>query len=248
MVPLLYEPPLTPARTAGEVDAPERPLGLEPGVLDLACGPVAFGRGEVVMRAALVTEVDGPVTVVDDAEVDDPRHGEALVELTAAGVCGTDLALQTGRMTYPMPLVLGHEATGRVVALGDRSDAGALEDAGLAQGDRVVLWMRPPCRRCRLCLRGEAGLCERSGAMSARGTLPDGRTSFSRGGESLYRAFGVGAFTERIVMPLAGLVPVPDDVPDEVAALLGCGVATGAGAVLNVARPAPGDVVVVFGG
>ena len=198
------------------------------------------------MRAALVTEAGGAVTVVDDLEVDAPRPGEALVAVDAAGVCGTDLSLQTGRMPYPMPMVLGHEAAGRVLAFGGQ--AGDQEFGGLKVGDRVVLWMRPPCRRCAMCIRGQGELCERSGAMSAKGTLLDGRTSFSRGGEPVYRALGIGAFTEQVVMPVAGLVRVPDDVPIEVAALLGCGVATGVGAILNVARPEPGDVVLILGG
>ncbi len=207
------------------------------------------------MRAAVVAAPGGDVTVVDDVEVDEPRAGEALVAVDAAGVCGTDRSLQSGAMAYPMPLLLGHEATGRIVALGDgpgdaAGTAGAAGGAGgaVAVGDRVVLWMRPPCRACRMCVRGQGELCERSGVMSARGTLLDGRTGLRRGGEPLYRALGIGAFAERVVMPVGGLVAVPDDVPPAVAALLGCGVATGAGAVLNVARPAVGDVVVVFGG
>lgn len=194
------------------------------------------------MRAVLVTGPGDDVVVVDDVAVDEPRRGEALVELTAAGVCGTDLALHTGKMAFPTPMVLGHEAAGRIVAIEDD------DRSGLVTGDRVVLWMRPPCRACRLCVRGLGSLCERSGLMSARGTLLDGRTGFARGGEPVYRALGIGAFTEQVVMPVGGLVRVPDEVPDDVAALLGCGVATGAGAILNVARPHPGDVVVVFGG
>ena len=193
------------------------------------------------MRAVIVTEAGGAVGVVDDVSVDEPRAGEALVAIDAAGVCGSDLSLQSGKMPFALPMVLGHEACGRVQSLGP-------DTSGPAVGDRVVLWMRPPCRTCRMCIRGLGELCERSGAMSAYGTLLDGRTGFSRGGDPVYRALGIGAFTESVVMPVAGLVPVPDDVPTEVAALLGCGVATGAGAVLNVARPLPGDVVVVIGG
>jgi Zn-dependent alcohol dehydrogenase len=193
------------------------------------------------MRAALVTDITAPTVVVDDLAVDEPRTGEALIAIEAAGVCGSDLALSTGKMPFPLPMVLGHEAAGRIIGLGPDTD-------GFAEGDRVVMWMRPPCRACRRCIRGEGELCERSGAMSAYGTLLDGRTGFSRGGEQVYRALGIGAFTEQMVMPVAGLVPVPDDVPTEVAALLGCGVATGAGAVLNVARPEAGDVVMVIGG
>jgi len=196
----------------------------------------------VGQEAAVLTEAGGAVEIVDDVEVDEPRAGEALVELDAAGVCGSDLAIMTGRAGHALPVVLGHEATGRIVGFGEGSPSSRLRE-----GDRVTLWLRPPCRQCRMCVRGQASLCERSGAMSARGTLLDGRTSFSRAGEPVYRGLGIGAFTTRVVMPVAGLVEVPNEVPAEVAALLGCGVATGAGAVLNVARPEPGDVVLVFG-
>lgn len=193
------------------------------------------------MRAAIVTEAGGSVEIIEDLDIDEPRTGEALIGIDACGVCGSDLSLQSGKMPFALPMVLGHEACGRVIALGPDTD-------GPAVGDRVVLWMRPPCRTCRMCIRGHGELCERSGAMSAYGTLLDGRTSFTRGGEAVYRALGIGAFTEQVVMPVGGLVAVPDDVPTEVAALLGCGVATGVGAILNVARPQPGDVVVVIGG
>lgn len=190
-------------------------------------------------RAAILE--DGEVRVVDDLEVDEPREGEALLELRAGGVCGSDLALRDGKFPFPSPAVLGHEATGRVLALGPAT-------TGPEPGTRVTLWMRPPCRDCRACFRGEAALCERSGFMSAKGTLLDGRTGFTRASESVYRGFGVGAFSSQVVMPVTGLVPVPDEVEDDVAALLGCGVATGAGAVMNVAQPAPGDSILILGG
>jgi S-(hydroxymethyl)glutathione dehydrogenase / alcohol dehydrogenase len=191
--------------------------------------------------AVIVTSPEDPIQVVDDVEIDEPRAGEALIELTWAGVCGSDLSLARGTFPHPKPMLLGHEACGRVAALGPGT-------AGPAEGTRVILWMRPACRACRMCLRGRGELCQASGRMSAYGTLLDGRTSFSRGGEPLHRGLGIGAFTTRLVMPVAGLVEVPDGVSDEVAALLGCGVATGAGAVLNVARPRPGDVVLILGG
>lgn len=193
------------------------------------------------MKAAIVDEQGGDVRVVTDVSVDEPRAGEALITVDACGVCGTDLSLLSGKMPFATPMVLGHEAAGRVAALGPGAE-------GFAEGDRVVLWMRPPCRTCRMCIRGVGELCTNSGAMSAYGTLLDGRTGFDRAGAPVYRALGIGAFAEQVVMPVGGLVKVPDDVPTEVAALLGCGVATGAGAVLNVARPQPGDVVVVLGG
>jgi Zn-dependent alcohol dehydrogenase len=196
----------------------------------------------VTQQAAVLGEPRGTVRIVDDVEIDEPRAGEALVELDLAGVCGSDLAIRDGHVRHRTPVLLGHEATGRIVELGPGQPP-----RGLDIGDRVTLWLRPPCRSCRMCIRGEAALCEHSGSMSATGTLLDGRTSSTWGGAPLYRALGIGAFTTRTVMPVAGLVRVPGDVPPAVAALLGCGVSTGAGAVLNVARPEPGDVVLIFG-
>lgn len=193
------------------------------------------------MQASGAILEDGEITVVDDLEVDEPQPGEALVEISVAGVCGSDLALLNGNFPFPTPAVLGHEATGTVLALGENTD-------GPAPGTRVTLWMRPPCRSCRACRRNLAALCERSGFMSAKGTLLDGRTSFTRGGEPQYRGFGIGAFSSRLIMPVNGLVEIPDEIPDDVAALVGCGVATGFGAVTNVAQPEPGDTVLVFGG
>src|SRR5687767_8591305 len=142
------------------------------------------------MQAALVTEAGTPLTIVDDVTVDEPRAGEVLIAIDAAGVCGTDLSLSTGKMPFPVPMVLGHEAAGRIVRLGPDTE-------GFSEGDRVVMWMRPPCRSCRMCIRGMGELCERSGKMSAYGTLLDGRTGFSRAGDDLYRALGIGAFTEQ---------------------------------------------------
>ena len=193
------------------------------------------------MRAALVTDVTAPLEIIDDLTVDEPRSGEALIAIEAAGVCGSDLALSNGKMPFALPMVLGHEAAGRIIGLGPDTE-------DFAEGDRVVMWMRPPCRACRMCIRGAGELCERSGKMSAYGTLLDGRTGFSRSGEQVFRALGIGGFAEQMVMPTSGLVRIPDDVPTEVAALLGCGVATGAGAVLNVAHPGAGDVVMIIGG
>jgi Zn-dependent alcohol dehydrogenase len=192
----------------------------------------------MTVRGAILES--GSVKVVDDISIDEPRAGEALIKLTAAGVCGSDLALLDGKFPFPTPAVLGHEAMGTVVQLGP-------DTVGPPLGSRVTLWMRPPCRSCRACYRNQAALCERSGFMSAKGTLLDGRTSFTRDGQPLYRAFGIGAFATSVVMPVAGLIEVPDDISDDVAALVGCGVATGVGSILNVAKPEVGDSVLIFG-
>ncbi|MFC9836373.1 zinc-binding dehydrogenase [Rhodococcus sp. NPDC127530] len=198
----------------------------------------SYDDGQLHIRGALL--VEDSIDVVDDVVIDQPRRGEALVRLVSAGVCGSDLAMIDGKLPYPRPLMLGHEAMGVVEALGPDTEAPGI-------GSRVTLWMRPPCRACRSCVNGRAELCENSGGMSARGTLLDGRTSSSRGGEPVYRGLGIGAFSTHVVMPVNGLVPVPDEVPDDVAALVGCGVSTGAGAVLNVACPEPGDSVLIMG-
>lgn len=192
-------------------------------------------------RAALLEEAGGPVRVVDDLEVAAPRAGEVLVEVASAGICGSDLAVLSNRFPFPLPLVLGHEAAGTVVVAGP-------DTVAPPPGSVVALWMRPPCRACRACIRGDAGLCETTGAMSARGTLPDGSTQVSRAGQVVHRAFGVGAFASHVVMPTSGVIPLPPGTGPDVAALISCGVATGAGAILNVAGVSVGETVVVFGG
>jgi Zn-dependent alcohol dehydrogenase len=138
-----------------------------------------------------------------------------------------------------MPVVVGHEATGFVDALGPHVE-------GLAPGDPVLLTPCPPCGGCYWCVRGEASLCV-NGLGLVTNTFPDGSTGLSRGGERVYRGLNVGAFAEYVVLPASGAVKIPADVPLDVACVIGCAVQTGVGGVLNAARVEEGASVLVIG-
>jgi S-(hydroxymethyl)glutathione dehydrogenase/alcohol dehydrogenase len=160
--------------------------------------------------------------------------GQVRVAVRAAGVCHSDLSARTGVLPQPVPVVLGHEAAGDVVAVGDGVD-------DLAVGERVIANWLPPCGRCVSCLRGEPYLCVHH-VMTAMM-----QPRFLAGGQPAFGMAGVGAFAEEMVVPRAGAVKIDDDVPYEVAALVGCGVMTGFGSVVNTARVEPGSTVVVIG-
>jgi Zn-dependent alcohol dehydrogenase len=190
------------------------------------------------MRAALLEEVDA-LQVVDDVEVEPPHTGEVLVRISHCGVCHSDLHFVDGSLPAAYPAILGHEAGGTVEAVG----AGVV---GLEEGDRVLLTLRPPCGRCYWCVRGEFSICPTNAAIS--GTLPDGGTRLSHQGRTVYRAgVYVAAFAEQAVVSGSGAVKVPADTPFEVAAVLGCSVQTGVGAVLNTAKVPAGSTVLVIG-
>lgn len=192
------------------------------------------------MRAALVEEPGKPLVVVDDVELDDPRTGEVRVRVDHCGLCHSDLHFIDGTLPGPVPLLLGHEAGGVVDAVGE----GVTE---LAEGDKVVLTLRPPCGRCYWCVRGEFSQCTVGAALQA-GVFPDGGTRLTRDGLPVFRTGVVlAAFAERTVVPASAAVKVPDDTPLEIAAVIGCAVQTGVGAVVNTARVEPGATVVVVG-
>jgi S-(hydroxymethyl)glutathione dehydrogenase/alcohol dehydrogenase len=190
------------------------------------------------MRAAVLEGVDD-LQVLDDVEIDEPAEGEVLVRVQHCGVCHSDLHFVDGSLPCAYPAILGHEAGGTVEAVG----AGV---AGLAAGDKVILTLRPPCGRCYFCVRGQLSICPRYANMA--GTLPDGGTRLAHQGRMVSRA-GVflAAFAEQAVVPATGAVKVPDDTPLEVAAVLGCSVQTGVGAVLNTAQVEAGATVAIVG-
>ncbi|MBK9178961.1 MAG: Zn-dependent alcohol dehydrogenase [Acidimicrobiales bacterium] len=192
------------------------------------------------MRAALVEEPGRPLNVVDDVDLDPPGEGEVLVRVEHCGLCHSDLHFIDGSLPGPLPLLLGHEAGGVVEEVG----AGVL---GLAPGDKVILTLRPPCGRCYWCVRGEFSQCGPGAALTA-GIFPDGGTRLSRGGAPVYRSGVVlAAFAERTVVPAEAAVKVAADTPLEIAAVLGCAVQTGVGAVINTAKVQVGDTVMIVG-
>ncbi|MCJ1671676.1 zinc-binding dehydrogenase [Rathayibacter sp. VKM Ac-2929] len=192
------------------------------------------------MRAAVLREFGAPLAV-EELDVADPGRGELLVEIDAAGVCHSDLHYLRGDLRCPLPVVPGHEGAGRIVALGPD-----LRE-GFAVGDRVALLWRPNCGRCRQCVAGRPIMCEYGPVQAASGGLLDGTSRLSAAGETVHHLLGVSCFAERVVVPERSVVRVPDDVPAEIAAIAGCAVITGVGAVLNVIGACLGDAVVVIG-
>ncbi|MFK4065931.1 Zn-dependent alcohol dehydrogenase [Streptomyces sp. NPDC029674] len=170
--------------------------------------------------------------VVDDLEIRAPGPGEVLVTVGAAGLCHSDLSVIDGTIPFPVPVVLGHEGAGVVEAVG----AGVTH---VAPGDHVALSTIANCGTCGECHRGRPTMCRRAIGM------PD--QPFSRGGTPVYQFAANSAFAERTVVKAVQAVKIPDDIPLTSAALIGCAVVTGVGAVLNRARVGRGDTVVVIG-
>jgi Zn-dependent alcohol dehydrogenase len=181
-----------------------------------------------------------PLEVVE-LELDPPGPGELLVDVRAAGLCHSDLSVIDGSRPRVMPMVLGHEAAGEVAEVGP-------EVSALEPGDHVVLAFVPSCGHCGPCRDGRAALCEPGAAANAAGTLLRGEKRFHGvDGAELNHHLGVSAFSERIVVSENSATKVDPELPFELAALFGCAVLTGVGAVVNCAGVRPGDSVAVFG-
>jgi len=189
------------------------------------------------VRAALLTDPGSPLEIVDDLDLGDPRSGEVCVAVSHSGICHSDLTIIEGG--YLFPAVLGHEAAGVVAAVGDGV-------GHVSVGDKVMITPLAPCGHCEGCARQQASRCPQAMSFAA-GTRPDATSPLSRRGQLVHRGVGVGAFAERTVVPASGVVRLDDDVPLEVACLIGCAVQTGVGAVLNTAVVERGSTVVVTG-
>jgi Zn-dependent alcohol dehydrogenase len=189
-------------------------------------------------RAVVCRELNKPV-VVESITVDPPQRGEVMLKLGACGVCHSDLSATNGTIPLPPPLVLGHEAAGEVVALGEGV-------TGLAVGDHVVSSFIYMCGKCRFCSMGRPVLCIEQG--KALTTLPDGtlRTKDAQG-QPLNIFSGCGVMAEYATLHVDNVVKIDSKIPFDRAALVGCAVTTGVGAVFNTARVVPGASVAVFG-
>ncbi|HEX2200037.1 MAG TPA: alcohol dehydrogenase catalytic domain-containing protein [Burkholderiales bacterium] len=189
-------------------------------------------------RAAICRELNRPV-VVEEIRVEPPKRGEVTVKLAACGVCHSDLSATNGTLQLPLPLILGHEAAGEVVEVGEGVGS-------LAQGDHVVSSFIYMCGECRFCAAGRPVLCVEQG--KALSTLPDGslRTRDAKG-EPLNIFSGCGVMAEYATLHVDNLVKIDRGIALDRAALVGCAVTTGVGAVFNTARVVPGASVAVFG-
>jgi Zn-dependent alcohol dehydrogenase len=189
-------------------------------------------------KAVVCREWNKPV-VVETVQVESPKRGEVMVKIGACGVCHSDLSATNGTIPLPPPLVLGHEAAGTICELGE-----GVTD--LAIGDKVVVSWIPTCGKCRYCVMGKPQLCDM--AAKATITLPDGTSRFKdKAGNTLNHMAGTGVMSEYATLHRDNVIKIDPSIGMDKAAIVGCAVMTGAGAVLNTAHVEPGASCAVFG-
>lgn len=190
--------------------------------------------------AAVLYESAQPM-VIEEVEVLPPQAAEVMVRMKAAGVCHSDLHVMKGDLPMPVPIILGHEGAGVVEEVGPGVTS-------VVPGDHVIPIWRASCGRCEFCLAGRPALCDMGTAMRFTGLMPDGRTRFRNArGQSIRHYAGVSTFSSLSTMPEAAVVRIDPAFPLWKAALIGCGVITGVGAVTHAAKVPPGSSVAVFG-
>ena len=191
-------------------------------------------------RAAVAFEAGKPLEIVE-VDVAPPRAGEVLVRIVATGVCHTDAFTLSGDDPEGVfPAILGHEGGGIVEAVGEGVTS-------LAVGDHVIPLYTAECGECLFCKSGKTNLCVAVRATQGKGVMPDGTTRFSYKGKPVYHYMGCSTFAEHTVLPEVSLAKIQKDAPLDKVCLLGCGVTTGIGAVLNTAKVEEGATVAIFG-
>lgn len=190
-------------------------------------------------QAAVLWEPGRPVEVLE-VDLAPPKAGEVLVRIAACGVCHSDLHVVEGHLPEPLPLVLGHEAAGIVEEVGPGVET-------LETGDHVVLALVPSCGECEECRRGRPNFCSLGARMATEGTLADGTSRLSLNGTTLHHFNSISSFSGHAVVPESAAVRIRRDVPLDAAALVGCSVLTGYGAVANTAHVEEGASVAVWG-
>src|SRR5215510_3533959 len=189
------------------------------------------------MKAAVLFKANNPLEIVDLTQ-EGPRAGEARVKVKAAGICHSDWHIMNGDWTPPLPMVLGHEAAGIVEEVGPGVSS-------VKRGDHVIFSFRPHCGRCLYCSIGRSILCD--GYTSARWGMLDGTYRLKKDGRDIYQMARIGTFSERVVCAAEMLVPIRPEMPWPQAALVGCCVPTGVGAVTRCAEVEAGASVLVVG-
>ncbi|MCF6325489.1 MAG: S-(hydroxymethyl)glutathione dehydrogenase/class III alcohol dehydrogenase [Gammaproteobacteria bacterium] len=191
-------------------------------------------------RAAVAWGAGQPLTI-ETVQVAAPRAGEVLVRMVATGVCHTDAFTLSGADPEGIfPSILGHEGGGIVEEVGKG-------ETTLAVGDHVIPLYTPECGHCKFCTSGKTNLCQAIRATQGKGLMPDGSSRFSCHGKTIYHYMGTSTFSEYTVVPEIALAKINKMAPLDKVCLLGCGVTTGIGAVLNTAKVEPGSTVAVFG-
>jgi len=189
------------------------------------------------IKAAVLYEPHKPM-VVETIDIDEPREGEVLVRIAAAGVCYSDYHIMIGEWSWPLPVVLGHEGAGVV----ERVGPGVTR---MEPGQTVILNFRANCGTCHYCIIGRPVLCD--GVSAPRHTLFDGSSRLSKDGQTIHHMARTSCFAEYAVVPESGAVPVRADMPLDKGCLVGCAVMTGVGSVINTARIEAGSSVAVIG-
>lgn len=191
------------------------------------------------IEAALLESADRPFAIAA-VDIEAPREDEVLVRIEATGICHSDLAVAAGDLDFPLPAILGHEGAGTVEAVGARVER-------IAAGDTVVM-SYPFCGSCLRCLAGRTAYCDKRPLFNLSGGRPDGSTAYRRGGEAIHGHFiGQSSFATHTVVHHSAAVPVETALAPTLLAPLGCGVITGAGAVLEALRPPPASTLAVTG-
>ncbi|MGR2740002.1 S-(hydroxymethyl)glutathione dehydrogenase/class III alcohol dehydrogenase [Billgrantia sp. Q4P2] len=191
-------------------------------------------------RAAVAMAAGKPLELTE-IDVQDPKAGEVLVRIAATSVCHTDAFTLSGADPEGLfPSVLGHEGAGIVEAVGEGVTS-------VQPGDHVIPLYTAECGQCKFCRSGKTNLCQAVRATQGQGLMPDGTSRFSLDGQMLHHYMGCSTFSEYTVLPEVSLAKVSQEAPLDKICLLGCGVTTGIGAVLNTAKVEPGSTVAVFG-
>lgn len=191
-------------------------------------------------RAAVAWEAGKPLTI-EEVELQGPKAGEVMVKLAATGVCHTDAFTLSGADPEGIfPSILGHEGAGEVVEVGPGVTS-------VAVGDHVIPLYTPECGKCKFCLSGKTNLCQAIRSTQGQGLMPDGTSRFSQNGKTIFHYMGTSTFSEYTVLPEIAVAKINKAAPLDKVCLLGCGITTGIGAVLNTAKVEPGSTVAVFG-
>ena len=190
---------------------------------------------------AAVAFASGKPLSIETVQLEAPQPGEVLIEIKATGVCHTDAYTLSGADPEGLfPTVLGHEGAGIVAEVGEGVTS-------LKPGDKVIPLYTPECRQCAYCLSQKTNLCQAIRSTQGKGVMPNGTSRFSLNGEKLYHYMGTSTFANYTVLPEIAVAKIRDDAPLDKVCLIGCGVTTGLGAVINTAKVEPGSNVVVFG-